>query len=58
MNEKELFIGIWQVPPATEENYKQLADCGMTAVFLNGDYSEGIEAQTKAVAFCEKIVII
>lgn len=54
MNEKELFIGIWQVPPATEENYKQLADCGMTAVFLNGDYSEGIEAQTKAVAFCEK----
>ena len=51
---KELFIGIWQVPPATEENYKMLADCGMNAIFLNGDYSENIEDQKKAVAYCEK----
>ena len=51
---KELFIGIWQVPPATEENYKMLADCGMNAIFLNGDYSEDIEDQKKAVAYCEK----
>ena len=45
MKERELFIGIWQVPPATEENYKLLADCGMNAIFLNGDYSENIEDQ-------------
>ena len=54
MREKELFIGIWQVPPATEENYKMLADCGMNAIFLNGDYSAEIEDQQKAVAYCEK----
>ncbi len=54
MKERELFIGIWQVPPATEENYKMLADCGMNAIFLNGDYSENIEDQKKAVVYCEK----
>ena len=54
MTEKELFIGIWQVPPATDENYKMLADCGINAVFLNGDYSEDIEEQKKAVAYAEK----
>lgn len=54
MTEKELFIGIWQVPPATDENYKLLADCGINAVFLNGDYSEDMEEQKKAVAYCEK----
>ena len=57
MNEKELFIGIWQVPPATDENYKLLAECGMNAVFLNGDYSEEMEDQKKAVAYCEKYAI-
>ena len=54
MKEKELFIGIWQVPPATEENYKLLADCGMNAVFLNGDYTADMEDQKKAVFYCEK----
>ena len=54
MKEKELFIGIWQVPPATEENYKLLSDCGMNAVFLNGDYTADMEDQKKAVAYCEK----
>ena len=57
MTEKELFIGIWQVPPATEENYKMLADCGMNAIFLNGDYAADIDEQKKAVAFCEKYKI-
>ena len=54
MAEKELFIGIWQVPPATDENYKMIADCGINAIFLNGDYSEEIEEQKKAVAYSEK----
>ena len=54
MTEKELFIGIWQVPPATEENYKMLVDCGINAIFLNGDYSEDIEEQKKAVGYSEK----
>ncbi len=54
MTEKELFIGIWQVPPATDENYKMIADCGINAIFLNGDYSEDIVEQKKAVACCEK----
>ena len=54
MEEKEFFIGIWQVPPATEENYKMLVDCGINAIFLNGDYSEKQEEQDKAVSFCEK----
>lgn len=54
MTEKELFIGIWQVPPATEENYKMLVDCGINAIFLNGEYSEDIEEQKKAVGYSEK----
>ena len=54
MTEKELFIGIWQVPPATDENYKLVADCGINAIFLNGDYSEDFEDQKKAVGYCEK----
>ena len=52
--DQELFIGIWQAPPATDENYKLLADCGINAVFLNGDYTENLEDQAKAVAFAEK----
>lgn len=54
MEINELFIGIWQVPPSTETNYKLLADCGMNAIFLNGEYSEDIEAQKKAVEYGEK----
>lgn len=54
MKEQELFIGIWQVPPATDENYKLVADCGINSIFLNGDYAEDIEEQKKAVAYCEK----
>ena len=54
MTEEQLFIGIWQVPPATEENYKMLVDCGVNGVFLNGDYSEEMEDQKKAVSYCEK----
>ncbi len=54
MMDKELFIGIWQAPPATDENYKLLADCGINSVFLNGDYTENLEDRTKAVAFAKK----
>ena len=54
MTEKELFIGIWQVPPATEENYKMLVDCGINAIFLNGEYTQDIKQQQAAVEYCEK----
>lgn len=55
MTEKELFIGIWQVPPSTEENYKMLVDCGINAIFLNGEYSEDIEEQKKGGRLLGKV---
>ena len=45
--DQELFIGIWQAPSATDENYKLLADCGINAVFLNGDYTENLDELLK-----------
>ena len=54
MNDKEFFIGIWQVPPATDSNYKLLSECKINSVFLNGDFAEDANEEKKAVELAEK----
>ena len=35
LGEKEMFIGAYNAPTPTDENYKNIAECGITHLFLN-----------------------